>query len=92
MKRPLNHRVSPLPRFQFRSRIAFKLVWVPPAFTSFVLADDSGSLLNSGMPTGRLPAMGQRQMNFELVRGSKYATAAQAHSGGGSGAAAGPGS
>ena len=68
---------------QFRSRIAFKLVWAPPAFTSFVLVDDAGALLNSGTPTGQLPAMGQRQMNYALVRGSKYATAAEAHGEGG---------
>lgn len=30
---------------QFRSRIAFKLVWVPPHFDSFVLVDDDGALL-----------------------------------------------
>ena len=27
---------------QFRSRIAFKLVWAPPAFEAFVLVDDAG--------------------------------------------------
>jgi hypothetical protein len=30
---------------QFRSRIAFKLVWVPPDFRMFVLVDDHGNLL-----------------------------------------------
>jgi len=116
---------------QFRSRIAFKLVWVPPALETFVLVDDAGGpykavlirarvrrpwlglglggtvhgrsgrrgrkvcrlrlplrlsrgapgageLLNSGTPTGRLPALSQRQQNFALVRGSKYAAAAEA--------------
>lgn len=63
---------------QFRSRIAFKLVWAPPTFTSFVLVDDAGGLLNGGTPTGRLPDARQRQMNFELVRGSKYSKAADA--------------
>lgn len=63
---------------QFRSRIAFKLVWVPPALETFVLVDDAGDLLNSGTPTGRLPALSQRQQNFALVRGSKYAAAAEA--------------
>ena len=28
---------------QFRSRIAFKLVWAPPAFEAFVLVDDAGA-------------------------------------------------
>ena len=31
---------------QFRSRIAFKLVWSPPDFSTFVLVDDDGVLLN----------------------------------------------
>lgn len=31
---------------QFQSRIAFKLVWVPPTFERFVLVDDAGDLLN----------------------------------------------
>jgi len=61
---------------QFKSRIAFKLVWVPPKFESFVLIDDSGDLLNSGTPTGRLPSLNERQMNFKCVQGSKYATEA----------------
>jgi len=30
---------------QFRSRIAFKLVWIPPNFIEFVLVDDGGDLL-----------------------------------------------
>merc|ERR1719426_203933 len=48
---------------QFRSRIAFKLVWSPaasPAFSSFVLIDDAGELLNVGHPTGALPAAAER--------------------------------
>ena len=28
---------------QFRSRIAFKMVWCPPSFSSFVLVDDDGA-------------------------------------------------
>eukprot|EP00981_Chlorochromonas_danica_P000823 scaffold192_cov320-Ochromonas_danica.AAC.34 len=35
---------------QFRARIAFKLVWVPPDFRSFVLVDDNGDLLNMWKP------------------------------------------
>ena len=31
---------------QFRSRVAFKLVWTPPDYNSFVLVDDDGALLN----------------------------------------------
>merc|ERR1719163_454196 len=61
---------------QFRSRIAFKLVWCPPTYESLVLVDDAGKLLASGRPTGRLPHVRVRQMNFELVKGSKYATEA----------------
>ena len=60
---------------QFQSRIAFKLVWVPNAkFDKFVLIDDDGKELARGSPTGQLPSIRQRQMNYELVRGSKYAT------------------
>merc|ERR1712216_91068 len=54
---------------QFQSRIAFKLVWVPPNFSSFVLVDDEGSLLKRGTPTGVLPHPRARAANFELVRG-----------------------
>jgi hypothetical protein len=61
---------------QFRSRIAFKLVWCPPTFNKFVLVDDDGELLNAGAPTGALPHPRARAENFMLVRGSKYATAA----------------
>jgi len=62
---------------QFRSRIAFKLVWCPPAFSTFVLVDDDGELLASGSPTGQLPHPMERQANFKLVAGSKYARAAE---------------
>lgn len=62
---------------QFRSRIAFKLVWVPNAdFDSFVLVDDEGKELARGKPSGRLPALNQRQMNYRIVAGSKYAKVA----------------
>ncbi|CAJ1339039.1 unnamed protein product [Effrenium voratum] len=58
---------------QFRSRIAFKLVWAPPDFGSFVLVDDSGAYLNHGTPTGDLPDPRARRSNYGLVKGSKYA-------------------
>ena len=62
---------------QFRSRIAFKLVWVPEDYTSFVLVDDHGNMLAEGKPSeGPLPDIRQRTMNYNLVRGSKYAKAA----------------
>lgn len=63
---------------QFQSRIAFKLVWVPPSFTSFVLVDDDGVLLNGGSPAADsgLPALSERQRNYMLVQGSKYSSAA----------------
>lgn len=72
-------RLSPpqdVAHLQYRSRIAFKLVWVPDDYSRFVLVDDDGRLLATGAPTGRLPALSQRQANFELVAGSKYAVAA----------------
>merc|ERR1712146_243431 len=62
---------------QFRSRIAFKLVWVPPAFNSFVLVDDAGRQL-AVTPTGHLPSLQERHQNYAIVKGSKYATAADA--------------
>eukprot|EP00542_Grammatophora_oceanica_P013543 CAMPEP_0194047192 /NCGR_PEP_ID=MMETSP0009_2-20130614/23616_1 /TAXON_ID=210454 /ORGANISM="Grammatophora oceanica, Strain CCMP 410" /LENGTH=225 /DNA_ID=CAMNT_0038692731 /DNA_START=245 /DNA_END=922 /DNA_ORIENTATION=- len=69
---------EPKPRdvahLQFQSRIAFKLVWVPPDFTEFVLVDDAGEFLAAGSPTGMsLPSLRERQRNYRLVQGSKYA-------------------
>ena len=65
---------------QFKSRIAFKLVWTPGAansFRRFVLVDDDGVLLASAAPTGNdLPPLRERMKNFELVAGSKYERAA----------------
>lgn len=61
---------------QFNSRIAFKLVWAPPLYNSFVLVDDAGDLLNHGTPTGALPSERERAENYNLVKGSKYAKAA----------------
>ena len=61
---------------QFKSRIAFKLVWCPPSFESFVLVDDSGAYLASGTPKGQLPDLLERQQNYKLVEGSKYAVEA----------------
>ena len=59
---------------QFRSRIAFKLVWVPnERFDTFVLVDDDGNELARGKPTEGLPRLQERQMNYEIVKGSKYA-------------------
>eukprot|EP00617_Octactis_speculum_P023125 CAMPEP_0185743806 /NCGR_PEP_ID=MMETSP1174-20130828/1723_1 /TAXON_ID=35687 /ORGANISM="Dictyocha speculum, Strain CCMP1381" /LENGTH=211 /DNA_ID=CAMNT_0028416791 /DNA_START=78 /DNA_END=713 /DNA_ORIENTATION=+ len=69
---------SDVAHIQFRSRIAFKLVWCPPEFDTFVLVDDSGEELNRGTPTGQaLPALRERSRNFAVVRGSKYARAAE---------------
>merc|ERR1711871_1000957 len=65
---------------QFRSRIAFKLVWVPPKFRHFVLVDDAGDLLAAGSPTGQLPHLQQRQRNYMAVGNSKYSVAANAMS------------
>jgi hypothetical protein len=63
---------------QFRSRIAFKLVWVPnDGYDMFVLVDDDGALLASGRPSGgRLPSRREREMNYRIMKGSKYAIAA----------------
>ena len=62
---------------QFRSRIAFKLVWAKATnYQSFVLVDDAGKLLNVGTPTGMLPAERERVMNYKVVAGSKYSVEA----------------
>ena len=66
------------PRARTKARIAFKLVWAPPAFETLLLVGDDGEQLASGTPTGRLPALRERQMNYALVQGSKYAAAADA--------------
>lgn len=64
---------------QFRSRIAFKLVWAPIMngedllFDTFALVDDEGNELARGSPTGRLPSLRERVMNYRIVQGSKYA-------------------
>jgi len=64
---------------QFRSRIAFKLVWVPTVgFDSFVLVDDDGKELARGTATEGLPSLRQRQLNYAIVKGSKYSIAADA--------------
>lgn len=64
---------------QFQSRIAFKLVWAPvPQWDQFVLVDDDGSLLAKGSPTSGLPSLRERQANYEVVKGSKYAREADA--------------
>lgn len=57
---------------QFQSRIAFKLVWCPPAYDQFVLVDDDGQLLAWGQPTGLLPSLRDRTMNYMHVKNSKY--------------------
>ena len=64
---------------QFRSRVAFKLVWSAAAdYSAFAIVDDAGALLATGRPATRAdgPSLEERQMNYALVRGSKYAVAA----------------
>lgn len=71
---------SDVAHVQFRSRVAFKLVWVPnEEYDTFVLVDYEGKLLAKGKPSdgpGALPRMRERQMNYQIMKGSKYATAA----------------
>lgn len=62
---------------QFRSKIAFKLVWVPPSFDTFVLVDDAGELLARGRPTGRLPHIRQRERNFATTGTGRYSKVAR---------------
>ena len=67
MPRPLNvaTRVS-----------AFKLVWCPPEYKTFVLVDDAGALLKTGAPTGELPPLREREANYMACQGGRYAIAA----------------
>ena len=66
---------------QFRSRVAFKLVWVPNRdYDTFVLLDDDGKLLAKGKPLdgpGALPRRREREMNYKIMKGSKYAVVAE---------------
>lgn len=66
---------------QFRARVAFKLVWVPNAdYDTFVLVDDDGKLLAKGKPSdgpAGLPPRQEREMNYKIMEGSKYAAAAK---------------
>jgi len=68
---------SDVAHVQFNSRVAFKLVWAPPNFSTFLLVDDEGRELRRGTPTGALPHLSWRQGNYALVHGGKYATAAE---------------
>lgn len=72
---------SDVAHVQFRSRIAFKLVWVPnKEYDTFVLVDDAGQMLAKGKPSdgpASLPALRERQMNYQIMMGSKYAVAAE---------------
>ena len=60
---------------QFESKIAFKLIWLPPHYDKFVLVDDDGNILKNGENLDKnFPDKFQRKMNFEIVNGpsSKY--------------------
>jgi len=69
---------SDVAHVQFSSRVAFKLVWIPPNFNQFVLVDDEGHLLTHGTPSGNLPNPAARQRNYALVKGGKYAKVSDA--------------
>lgn len=59
----------------FSFLLPVKLVWVPNEnFDTFVLVDDDGKELARGTPTGSLPHIRQRQRNYAMVRGGKYAS------------------
>lgn len=78
---------------QFRARVAFKLVWSPvDDFASFALVDDAGGLLAVGTPQPPLPSKRERQANYMVVKGGRYAAAAEGlGKGGGGGGGAGKG-
>ena len=67
---------------QFQSRVAWKLVWVPGPerdFKRFVLVDDEGEFLATGRPSGSVPAVYERERNYETVRGGRYARVADSY-------------
>jgi len=67
---------------QFQSRVAWKLVWVPGPerdFKRFVLVDDEGEFLATGRPSGNVPAVYERERNYETVRGGRYARVADSY-------------
>ena len=70
---------SDVAHVQFNSRIAFKLVWAPPLYSTFVLVDDAGLLLAKGTPQegSGLPSLQERKANFNVVRGGRYAVVAE---------------
>jgi hypothetical protein len=69
---------------QFQSKVAWKLVWVPGPggddFSRFVLVDDAGVELATGVPSGNVPTKRERRANYQTVAGGRYATAADARS------------
>jgi len=65
---------------QFQSKIAWKLVWVPGEagdFSRFVLVDENGKSLTTGVPTGNVPRVAEREHNFRMLRGGRYAECAK---------------
>ena len=60
---------------QFNSKIAFKLIWLPPNYDDFIIVDDNGNILKKGTNLDKnIPDKNQRIMNFQAVEGpiSKY--------------------
>jgi hypothetical protein len=67
---------SDVAHVQFRSKIAFKLIWIPyQNYQEFILVNDDGQLLAHGKPNAGsgLPSLYDRQKNYQLVQNSKYA-------------------
>ena len=63
---------------QFKSKIAFKLIWLPSDFDEFVLVDDDGTILKRGRNLNKeFPPKRERMMNWRVANGedgmtSKY--------------------
>ena len=60
---------------QFKSKIAFKLIWLPPNYDEFVLVDDDGNILKKGINLDtKNPNKIERKKNFETAYSniSKY--------------------
>lgn len=69
---------------QFAAKISFKLVWcpgtsTPPTFERYVVVDDDGELLATGIPDPDslepLPHLREREANYNVVASSKFAQA-----------------
>lgn len=68
---------------QFNSKIAFKLIWLPPEYNNFIIVDDDGNLLKKGQNLNKdIPNKSERKLNFQTADSpnSKYTKLFRNHS------------